>query len=113
MAATDALVLKGLRKVFAKPAVDHLDLTIPAGELYALLGPNGAGKTTTLRMVAGLLKPDAGSISVFGIDVLADPLAAKRIIAWLPDEPMLYDKLSPLEYLEFVAGLWSVAPKTA
>ena len=59
-------------------------------------------------MVAGLLKPDAGSISVFGIDALADPVAAKRIIAWVSDEPMIYDKLTPFEYLEFVAGLWSI-----
>ncbi|HEX7760557.1 MAG TPA: ABC transporter ATP-binding protein [Caulobacteraceae bacterium] len=107
-AVTDALVLKGLAKAYAKPAVDHLDLTVRAGELYALLGPNGAGKTTTLRMVAGLLKPDAGSIFVFGIDALAQPAAAKQIIAWAPDEPMLYDRLTPMEYLEFVAGLWGV-----
>lgn len=103
-----ALKLRGLRKVFDRPAVDGLDVTVPPGELFALLGPNGAGKTTTLRMIAGLLKPDAGSISIFGIDALADPKAAKRITAWLPDEPLLYDKLSPLEYLEFVAGLWDV-----
>jgi len=103
-----ALRVQGLRKAFATPAVDDLDLTVRAGELYALLGPNGAGKTTTLRMVAGLLPPDAGSIAIFGIDARADPITAKRITAWLPDEPMLYDKLSPLEYLEFVAGLWGV-----
>ena len=84
-----------------------------AGEFYALLGPNGAGKTTTLRMVAGLLRPDAGSISVFGIDALADPVAAKRVMAWVSDEPMIYDKLTPLEYLEFVAGLWGVEPALA
>jgi ABC-2 type transport system ATP-binding protein len=109
-----ALTIRGLCKTFAaKPAVDHLDLTIDSGELYALLGPNGAGKTTTLRMVAGLLKPDSGAIAVYGIDALADPIAAKRIVAWLPDEPMLYDKLSPLEYLEFVAGLWAVEPEVA
>ena len=71
-------------------------------------GPNGAGKTTTLRMVAGLLRPDAGTIQVFGIDAVARPLEAKRVVAWLPDDPMIYGKLSPLEYLEFVAGLWSV-----
>ena len=108
-----ALELRGLTKVFDKPAVDHLDLTVRAGELYALLGPNGAGKTTTLRMVTGLLRPDSGSIEVFGVDALADPIAAKRMVAWLPDEPMLYDKLTPLEYLEFVAGLWSVEGKQA
>jgi len=110
---SNALELRGLTKVFGKPAVDRLDLTVRSGELYALLGPNGAGKTTTLRMVAGLLKPDAGSIHVFGNDALANPASAKRLIAWAPDEPMLYDKLSPLEYLEFVAGLWGVDAKVA
>lgn len=110
---TDALVIKGLNKTFRTPAVDDLNLTVRSGELYALLGPNGAGKTTTLRMVAGLLKPDSGSISVFGVDALADPMAAKRLIAWAPDEPMLYDRLTPLEYLEFVAGLWGVEAKAA
>ena len=64
-------------------------------------------------MIAGLLPPDAGSIAIFGIDALADPVAAKRITAWLPDEPMLYDKLTPLEYLEFVAGLWGVERERA
>ena len=110
---TDALVLRGLSKTFRKPAVNNLDLTVRSGELYALLGPNGAGKTTTLRMVAGLLRPDSGTVSVFGVDVLADPIAAKRLIAWAPDEPMLYDRLTPMEYLEFVAGLWSVPPDIA
>ncbi len=108
-----ALELDKLRKVYTRPAVDDLDLTVRAGELYALLGPNGAGKTTKLRMVTGLLKPDGGSIRVFGVDAVADPQAAKRMIAWLPDEPLLYDKLTPLEYLEFVAGLWSVEPTAA
>jgi ABC-2 type transport system ATP-binding protein len=64
-------------------------------------------------MIAGLMRPDAGSISVFGRDVLADPQGAKSIMAWLPDEPLLYDRLSPMEYLEFVAGLWRVEPALA
>jgi ABC-2 type transport system ATP-binding protein len=64
-------------------------------------------------MVTGLTRPDAGSIRIFGIDALADPLAAKAVTAWLPDEPMLYDKLSPLEYLAFVAGLWRMDPRVA
>jgi ABC-2 type transport system ATP-binding protein len=110
---TDALVLEHLTKVYAKPAVDDLSLTVRAGELYALLGPNGAGKTTTLRMVAGLLKPTGGSIHVFGIDALTNSAASKQMIAWAPDEPLLYDRLNPMEYLEFVAGLWGVDPKTA
>ncbi len=108
-----ALETRGLCKRFDRPAVDQLDLTIRAGEFYALLGPNGAGKTTTLRMVTGLLKPDAGAISVFGIDALADPIAAKRVMAWVSDEPMIYDKLTPFEYLEFVARLWNVEAQAA
>jgi ABC-2 type transport system ATP-binding protein len=108
-----ALEITGLHKSFGRPAVNGLDLAVRAGELYALLGPNGAGKTTTLRMVAGLLRPDRGAIKIFGIDALADPIAAKRITAWLPDDPMLYDKLSPIEYLAFVAGLWHLEASQA
>jgi ABC-2 type transport system ATP-binding protein len=113
MDVTPALAVRGLSKAFDRPAVDRLDLTIRAGEFYALLGPNGAGKTTTLRMVVGLLKPDAGAIRIGGIDALADPIAAKRQMAWVSDEPMIYDKLTPLEYLEFVAGLWNIDAATA
>ncbi len=103
-----ALELHGLTKILDRPAVDGLDLCIRAGEFYALLGPNGAGKTTTLKLIAGILKPDAGEISVFGVDALRDPVAAKRMIAWVSDEPMIYEKLTPFEYLEFVAGLWNM-----
>ncbi|MEL6503782.1 MAG: ABC transporter ATP-binding protein [Pseudomonadota bacterium] len=113
MDATTALQITGLHKQFdstgAKPpAVDGMNLTIKGGEFYALLGPNGAGKTTTLRMVAGLLQPDAGAISIFGTDALADPITAKSKVAWVSDEPMIYDKLTPYEYLEFISGLWGV-----
>ena len=108
------LAVRGLTKVFHRePVVDNLDLTIRPGELYALLGPNGAGKTTTMRMVVGLLEPTSGSISVFGVDVASEPERAKQMIAWLPDEPVLYDKLTPLEYLEFVAALWGVPTDAA
>lgn len=103
-----ALCVRGLTKRFDRLAVDALDLTIRSGEFYALLGPNGAGKTTTLRIVAGLLRPDAGSIEILGIDALADPVAAKQITAWVSDEPLIYDKLTARENLEFVAGLWGV-----
>jgi ABC-2 type transport system ATP-binding protein len=105
----NALEIAALTKRFgATAAVDRLDLVIPSGEFHALLGPNGAGKTTTLRIVAGLLKPDEGRVAVLGHDVVADPTAAKRVLAFLPDEPLVYDKLTALEYLEFVAGLWSL-----
>lgn len=111
---TPALDVCALFKHFAGlKAVDGLDLRVDAGSMYALLGPNGAGKTTTLRMVVGLERPDSGSISVCGIDALAQPLAAKAQVAWLPDDPLLYDKLTPMEYLAFVAGLWTVPPALA
>ena len=107
MAVAAALDIRGLHKRFGDTrAVRGLDLRLRAGEFYALLGPNGAGKTTTLRMVAGLLKPDSGSIHIFGEDLAAHPERAKQALAWVPDEPMLYDRLRGGEYLEFVAGLW-------
>jgi ABC-2 type transport system ATP-binding protein len=83
---TAALEITKLSKTYRLPAVDELSLTIPTGGLYALLGPNGAGKTTTLRMVTGLVKPDSGAISVLGINALADPINAQRLMAGLPDE---------------------------
>ncbi len=108
-----ALKITNLHKCFDKPAVNGLNLNMHAGEFYALLGPNGAGKTTTLRMVAGLLQPDVGEISIFGIDALRNSVEAKRILAWVSDEPMIYEKLTPFEYLEFIAGLWSIDAGTA
>jgi ABC-2 type transport system ATP-binding protein len=113
LTATPALKLTALCKSFGRPAVDNLDLVVRRGELYALLGPNGAGKTTTLRMLVGLLAPDAGEVHVLGVDMARDPAAAKQRIAYLPDDPMLYGKLKPTEYLEFVAGLWGVAAEDA
>jgi len=108
-----ALSVRGLFKTFDRPAVNDLNLEVRAGEFYALLGPNGAGKTTSLRMVSGLLNPDAGSISIFDIDTKKDPIAAKAITAWVSDEPMIYDRLTPFEYLDFVAGLWNIPPEQA
>jgi ABC-2 type transport system ATP-binding protein len=108
-----ALSIRQLVKVFTRPAVDGIDLTIARGEFYALLGPNGAGKTTTLRMISGLLLPDRGSIEVFGLNVVTQARQAKQLIAWLPDEPLLYDKLTVAEYLEFIAGLWGMDARRA
>ena len=107
--AVPALEIAGLTKRFdSLAAVDRLDLVIPQGEFHALLGPNGAGKTTTLRIVAGLLRADEGRVAVLGHDVATDATAAKRVLSFLPDDPLVYDKLDALEYLEFVAGLWSL-----
>ena len=112
--AANALDIVAVTKRFAgTAAVDRLDLAIPQGEFHALLGPNGAGKTTTLRIVAGLLRADEGSVSVLGHDVATHGADAKRLLAYLPDDPPVYDKLTALEYLEFVAGLWSLAPEAA
>lgn len=110
---TPALRIADLRKSYDHPVLHGLSLTIPAGQLYALLGPNGAGKTTTLRIVTGLLQPDGGRVEVFGHDIAREPLAARAMTAWLPDEPMIYDKLTPAEYLAFVAGLWRMDPTEA
>jgi ABC-2 type transport system ATP-binding protein len=105
---------RNLRKIFGMTkAVDGLDLRVPRGQLYAFLGPNGAGKTTSLRMIAGLLKPDLGDILIEGVSLRADPIAAKRPLAYVPDDPVLYGKLRPLEHLEFVAALWDLPPGTA
>jgi ABC-2 type transport system ATP-binding protein len=111
---SNALEIHDLYKQFGgKPAVDRLDLVIPRGEFHALLGPNGAGKTTTLRIVAGLVRADFGIVRVFGHDIAENSRAAKSVLAFLPDDPLLYGKLKPLEYLEFVAGLWSIDAATA
>lgn len=109
--STPALQLTALSKSFYEggPVVDELSLQIAPGTFYALLGPNGAGKTTTLRMIAGLLRPDRGDVFVFGASMIHHPEEAKKWLAFVPDTPPLYEKLRPLEYLEFVAGLWELA----
>ena len=104
-----ACELVGLRKVFgATVAVDRLSLTIPRGTFYAFLGPNGAGKTTSLRMLAGLLIPGGGRAFIDGIDVHQEPERAKARLAYVPDEPALYGKLSAVEFLEYTAALWDI-----
>lgn len=87
-------------------AVDRLDLTVAAGELFGFLGPNGAGKTTTLRMIAGILQPTSGSIRIAGTDLHEDPVAAKAKLGFIPDRPFIYEKLTGAEFLRFVAGLY-------
>jgi len=100
--------LEGLTKKYGKfIAVDRLDLHVPKGELYGFLGPNGAGKTTTLRMIAGILRPTAGSVFIGGDDLIASPLTAKMRIGFIPDRPYMYDKLTGAEFLRFVAGLFN------
>lgn len=88
-------------------AVDAIDLRVPKGELFGFLGPNGAGKSTTLRMIAGILRPTAGTVQIGGLDIAADPIAAKRILGFIPDRPFIYEKLTGIEFLRFVGGLYS------
>ena len=89
-------------------AVDGLSLTVAHGEFLALLGPNAAGKTTTIKMAAGLMKPTSGSVRVAGFDVLTQPLEARKRLAYVPDFPFLYDKLTPWEFLRFTGQLFQM-----
>jgi ABC-2 type transport system ATP-binding protein len=91
-----------------KLAVNSVNLEVRGGEIFGFLGPNGAGKTTTIKMICGLLRPTAGSASVGGFDIQRQPIAAKSILGYVPDEPMLYEKLSAREFLGFVADLYNV-----
>jgi len=94
------------RKYGEKIAVSDLELTIPAGELFALLGPNGAGKTTTIKMLVGLLQPSRGVVRVCGHDLVSETRSAHSRLGYVPDEPYLYDKLTGHEFLRFIAGMY-------
>src|SRR3984885_5322645 len=101
-----ALQFAGLTKRFGENvAVDHIDLVVPPGSFFGLVGPNGAGKTTSLSMAVGLLRPDAGTVTIFGRDVWADPVAAKALIGVLPDGLALPDRLSGREILLYLGLL--------
>jgi ABC-2 type transport system ATP-binding protein len=103
------LAIRGVSKHFGKLlAVDDLTIEIPDGSVHAFLGPNGAGKTTTIRMCVGLLRPDRGTILVDGHDVVTDGVAARRAIAYVPDEPYLYDRLTGREFLDFTARVYGL-----
>ncbi len=101
--------LKNVSKSYNKGAVQavkNLTLTVEPGKLFGFLGPNGAGKTTTIKMIVGLLHPDAGEITVSGRDVLKDPLAVKRVIGFVPDSPTLYNRMSGMANLRFIADVF-------
>ncbi len=101
-----AIEARGLTKAFGpKTAVDNLDLTIPRGSWFGLVGPNGAGKTTTIKMIVGLLRPDAGMVRVDGIDVWPDPLEAKHRLGVLPDDLRLFERLNARELLVYIGLL--------
>jgi ABC-2 type transport system ATP-binding protein len=89
-------------------AVDDLSLTVPRGEFFAVLGPNAAGKTTTIKVLAGLMKPTSGQARVAGYDVQSEPLEMRRRLAYVPDFPFLYDKLTPWEFFRFTGQLFQM-----
>ena len=93
----------------AVKAVDGLDLTVNAGEIFGFLGPNGAGKTTTIKLIVGLLRPDSGTILVNGVDNQIDPHRCKAMTTYVPDNPDVYERLTGMEYLNFIGDVYGVA----
>lgn len=89
-------------------ALKNIDLSIKRGELFGFLGPNGAGKTTLIRILTGIIKPTSGQVLIGAHDLFKEPEKAKRLIGYVPDRPYLYEKLSPLEYFDFMGGLYNV-----
>ncbi|MCF6289973.1 MAG: ABC transporter ATP-binding protein [Desulfobacterales bacterium] len=109
--ARPMIEMERLSKRFgAFTAVDDLSLQIRAGEIFGFLGPNGAGKTTTIKMLAGLLKPSSGRIRINGRDLAREPVACKQVTGYIPDRPYLYEKLTGIEYLQFIASLYRLKP---
>lgn len=103
------LIIEHLTKTYGeKKAVDDLSLHIRPGEIYGFIGHNGAGKTTTLKSVAGILQFDSGTITIAGNSVTADPIRCKRDIAYIPDNPDLYDFMSGIKYLNFIADIFGI-----
>jgi len=92
-------------------AVNKLSLTIGTGEIFGLLGPNGSGKSTTLKMLMGLVQPDAGDIRVLGLDVSRQPVEVKRLVGFVPESANIYEFLTGIEYLDFIADIYGVPPE--
>ena len=106
------LQLKNISKTYSKgnvKAVDNINLEIKSGEIFGFLGPNGAGKSTTIKMIVGLLKPDEGNIILDGINIWEEPLKAKSMISYVPDNPEIYDRLNGIDYLNFIADMYGIS----
>ncbi len=104
---------RGVSKRYgSKLALERLDLTIRAGEMFAFLGPNGAGKTTSIKLICGLLFPTEGQVLVGGYNVVSEGDKARALISYVPDQPYLYDKLTGREFLQFIASLYGLSKKT-
>jgi ABC-2 type transport system ATP-binding protein len=109
-----AIVVRGLRKSYGlKAAVDGVDLEVPRGSFFGFLGPNGAGKSTTIRMLTGLIPADSGSIEILGFRLPEQELEIKKHIGLVPDESLLFDRLTGAEFLEFVGRMYGLPRPTA
>jgi ABC-2 type transport system ATP-binding protein len=109
----NGITLESVKKTFdGKVAVKDLTLSVPLGEVHGLLGPNGSGKSTTMKMVMGIIKPDYGRINLCGVDVLQQPLDAKRLVGYVPEVPYLYEYLTASEYLDFVGTTYRINLKS-
>src|ERR1700684_4691674 len=105
-----AIAIRDLRKLYGgKAAVDGLTLTVPPGSFFGFLGPNGAGKSTTIRMLTGLIPATSGSIELLGLPMPAEEMAIKQRIGLVPDESLLFDRLTGAEFLEFVGRMYGLA----
>jgi len=108
--SSPAIAIRDLRKVYdGRPAVDGLTLTVPRGSFFGFLGPNGAGKSTTIRMLTGLIPPTSGEIELLGLPMPAQEMEIKRRIGLVPDESLLFDRLTGAEFLEFVGRMYGLA----
>ncbi len=114
MVSSPAILVRDLRKFYgAKAAVDGVELEVPRGSFFGFLGPNGAGKSTTIRMLTGLIPADSGSIEILGFRMPADDLEIKKRIGLVPDESLLFDRLTGVEFLEFVGRMYALDRRTA
>lgn len=105
--------LENITKQFGNhTAVDNISLEVKKGEVFGFLGPNGAGKTTTIKMITGFFKPTKGNVNVNGFDVLKDSLSAKKSIGYVADEPLIMEKVTGSEYINFIADVFEVDPET-
>jgi ABC-2 type transport system ATP-binding protein len=92
-------------------AVNDVSLQVKAGEVFGFLGPNGAGKTSTIKIIMGLMKPTSGTVTIDGHDIQRDPISAKKVLGYIPDRPILYEKLTAWEYMKFIAGIYDIGEK--
>lgn len=103
------IALRGVTKSYGpKRAVDDLTLEVRDGEIFGFIGPNGAGKTTTIKMIVGMLQPDVGSVTVNGVDVMQEPITAKMGMAYVPDTPDVYERLTGMQFINFIADAYQV-----